>query len=112
MRPNLGLLKRWLLIFGGSGSCLFFGSTTAMEWRDVMPELLDYADAHSAEILGTLSRLVGQESFTTDKAGTDTLSAYIRGRLESMGAVVQSVPQSTVGDHLIADYCQSRWLLR
>lgn len=71
-----------------------------------MPELLDYAAAHSDEILGTLSRLVGQESFSTDKVGTDALSAYIRGRLESMGAVSQIVPQSTVGDHLIADFGQ------
>ncbi len=77
-----------------------------------MPELLDYADAHSDEILETLNQMVGQESFTGDKTGTDILGSYIRGRLESMGAVVQSVPQSTVGDHLIADYCQSRWLLR
>ncbi len=60
-----------------------------------MPEILDYADAHTDEILGTLSQMVGQESFTSDKTGTDILGSYIRGRLESMGAVVQSVPQST-----------------
>lgn len=71
-----------------------------------MPELLDYADAHSDEILETLNRMVGQESFTGDKTGTDILASYIRGRLESMGAVVWPVPQSTVGDHLIADFGQ------
>lgn len=69
-----------------------------------MPELLDYAYSHADEILETLSRLVEQESFSTDKAATDILSTYIRGRLEAMGAVVQSVPQTTVGDHLIADF--------
>ena len=71
-----------------------------------MPELLDYANSRSDEILETLRRLVELESFSTDKASTDTLSAYIRDRLESTGAVVQSVPQATVGDHLIADFGQ------
>lgn len=71
-----------------------------------MPALLDYANAHSDEILGTLSRMVEQESFSTDKEETDILGGYIRGRLELMGALVQAVPQSTVGDHLIADFGQ------
>ena len=71
-----------------------------------MPDLLDYANAHSDEILGTLSRMVEQESFSTDKEETDILGGYIRGRLELMGALVQAVPQSTVGDHLIADFGQ------
>jgi glutamate carboxypeptidase len=71
-----------------------------------MPELLDHANSRADEILGTLRRLVELESFSTDKAGTDALSAYIRGRLESTGAVVQSVRQTTVGDHLIADVGQ------
>jgi glutamate carboxypeptidase len=71
-----------------------------------MPELLDYANARTDEILGTLRHLVELESFSTDKAGTDALSTYIRVRLESIGAVVQSVPQTAVGDHLIADFGQ------
>ena len=71
-----------------------------------MPDLLDYANAHSNEILGTLRRMVEQESFSTDKEETDILGGYIRGRLELMGALVQAVPQSTVGDHLIADFGQ------
>jgi hypothetical protein len=50
-----------------------------------MPELLDYANSRTNEILATLSRLVELESFSTDKAGTDGLSAYIRDRLESTG---------------------------
>ena len=71
-----------------------------------MPDLLNYANAHSDEILGTLRRMVEQESFSTDKEETDILGGYIRGRLELMGALVQTVPQSTVGDHLIADFGQ------
>ena len=61
-----------------------------------MPDLLDYANTHADEILETLRRLVDQESFTTDKADTDLLSAQIRERFESLGATVQSVPQSEV----------------
>jgi glutamate carboxypeptidase len=71
-----------------------------------MPDLLDYANAHADEILETLRILVNQESFTTDKADTDLLSAHIRERFESLGATVQSVPQATVGDHLIVDFGQ------
>jgi glutamate carboxypeptidase len=71
-----------------------------------MPELLDHTNSRTNEILATLSRLVELESFSTDKAGTDGLSAYIRDRLESMGVVVQPVPQTAVGDHLIADFGQ------
>jgi glutamate carboxypeptidase len=71
-----------------------------------MPELLDYTNSRTNEILATLSRLVELESFSTDKAGTDGLSAYIRDRLESIGVVVQPVPQTAVGDHLIADFGQ------
>jgi glutamate carboxypeptidase len=71
-----------------------------------MPELLDYTNSRTNEILETLSRLVELESFSTDKAGTDGLSAYIRDRLESIGVVVQPVPQTAVGDHLIADFGQ------
>jgi glutamate carboxypeptidase len=58
------------------------------------------------DILGTLSRLVELESFSSDKAGTDALGAYIRDRLESIGAMVRPVPQAAVGDHLIADFGQ------
>src|SRR5919106_5046435 len=71
-----------------------------------MPELLDYANARTDEILGTLRRLVELESFSTDKAGTDAVGAYIRDRLEWLGAVVRSVAQAAVGDHLIADFGQ------
>jgi glutamate carboxypeptidase len=71
-----------------------------------VPELLDYANSRSDEILRTLSRLVELDSFNTDKAGTDILSAYIRDRLASIGAMVQPVPQTAVGNHLIADFGQ------
>lgn len=69
-----------------------------------MPELLGHANSHSDDVLETLRRLVDQESFSTDKSGTDLLSSYIRQRMESLGATVQALSQTTVGDHLIADF--------
>jgi ferritin len=47
-----------------------------------MKELLDYADEHADEILATLREMVELESFTADKGGVDTLSAYIRDQFE------------------------------
>ena len=68
-----------------------------------MQEFLEYANRHSSEILDSLRLMVEMESFSTDKASTDLLSAHIRGRLEELGARVQVFPQSQVGDHMIAD---------
>ena len=68
-----------------------------------MTEFLAYADSHADEILGTLRHMVDMESFTADKAATDALGGYIKGRLEGLGAQVRVVAQSEVGDHLVAD---------
>ena len=69
-----------------------------------MKELLDYADEHADEILATLREMVEIESFTADKSGVDTLSAYIRDQFEELGAAVQTVSQDEAGNHLIADW--------
>jgi glutamate carboxypeptidase len=68
-----------------------------------MKEFLEYAENHADEILGTLRHMVEMESFTSDKAATDALGGYIKGRLEEAGAQVRVVPQPEVGDHLVAD---------
>ena len=68
-----------------------------------MKEFLAYAESHSEDILATLSHMVYMESFTADKASTDALGGYIKGQLEGLGAQVRVVPQSEVGDHLVAD---------
>jgi len=68
-----------------------------------MKEFLEYAEKQADEILGTLRHMVEMESFTSDKASTDALGGYIKGRLEKAGAQVRVVPQSEVGDHLVAD---------
>ncbi len=68
-----------------------------------MKELLDYAQAHAADILSSLRHIVETESFSSDKPSVDALGSYIKGRLEALGAWVQVVPQEEAGDHLLAD---------
>lgn len=68
-----------------------------------MKEFLEYAENHAEDILGTLKHMVEMESFTSDKASTDALGGYIKRRLEEAEAQVRIVPQSGVGDHLVAD---------
>jgi len=69
-----------------------------------MKELLDYARDHTENILTTLRQIVELESFTPEKLSLDTLSSYIKDRLEALGARVQVVPQPEFGDHLLADW--------
>ena len=68
-----------------------------------MKEFTAYANDHAAEILETLREMVDLESFSTDKVATDVLGAYIKGRLEAVGATVEVIPQTDVGDHLLAE---------
>lgn len=69
-----------------------------------MKEFLDYAHGHAEDILETLRRIVELESFSTDKPSIDTLSSYIKDRLEALDAQVQVVAQKEAGDHLLADW--------
>ena len=69
-----------------------------------MKELLDYARGHTDEIVNTLRQIVELESFTSDKSSVDTLSSYIKDRLEALDANVQVVAQHEFGDHLLADW--------
>lgn len=68
-----------------------------------MKEFLEHAESHAEEILGTLRNMVEMESFTSDKASTDLLGGFIRGRFQELGAQVRIVPQEEVGDHLVVD---------
>jgi len=67
-----------------------------------MKELLDYAQDHADYILSTLKQMVELESFSSDKASVDALGAYVKGRLETLGALVEVVLQRETGDHLLA----------
>ena len=68
-----------------------------------MKELLDYAQAHSSEILDTVRRIVEMESFSSDHASVNALGTYLMGELEALGARVDLVPQSEAGDHFLAE---------
>ena len=68
-----------------------------------MKEFLSYAQSHTDEIVDTLRQIVELESFSTDKAGVDALSAYIASRLEDLGARIEVVPQPDFGNHMLAD---------
>ena len=51
-----------------------------------------------------LKRLVESESPSADKAAVDRLAAIVAEQARSLGAQVQSVPESRAGDHLIARF--------
>ena len=68
-----------------------------------MKELLDYARAHSDEILSSLREMVEIESFSSDHPGVNRLGAYLRDEMEAVGARVMPIPQTEAGDHFLAD---------
>ena len=68
-----------------------------------MKDLLELAVTETDEILQTLQRIVELESFSSDKASLDALGAYIKARLETLGARVEVIPQADAGDHLLAE---------
>ena len=68
-----------------------------------MKEFLDYAQAHSDEILSSLREMVEIESFSSDHAGVNRLAAYLRDAMEAVGARVMPIPQTEAGDHFLAD---------
>ena len=69
-----------------------------------MKDFLELALAETDEILLTLQHIVELESFSSDKASLDALGAYIKDRLEDLGARVEVVPQTDAGDHLLAEF--------
>ena len=64
---------------------------------------LEYSVRDLDAIVETLRELVELESCSSDKVSVDRIGRYVRRRLEEMGARVDVVPQSEVGDQLLAD---------
>jgi glutamate carboxypeptidase len=62
---------------------------------------------HTSELLDILIRLVQIESPTHDKAAVDRMGAQVAIELRSLGADVETVPQSTAGDHVIGRWNNS-----
>ncbi|MEE9198762.1 MAG: M20 family metallopeptidase, partial [Dehalococcoidia bacterium] len=65
-------------------------------------EFLEYSRGHVGEIIDTLDQLVQRESFTADKPAVDELGRWIRRQLDGLGATTEVIPQSSVGDHILA----------
>ncbi len=68
-----------------------------------MKEFLDYAQAHSGEILSSLREMVEIESFSSDHAGVNRLGSYLQDAMAEVGARVMPIPQAEAGDHFLAD---------
>ena len=66
-----------------------------------MSQLYEYLDAVAGEQLALLERLVNIDSGTDDKAGVDQVGAVLRPLLAELGLAVETVPQTSAGDHLI-----------
>ncbi len=64
--------------------------------------LLAYLNAHQADMVAHLVRLVELESPTDDKAAIDRLGATLAAELRDLGASVTLLPQAAAGDHLCA----------
>ncbi len=64
--------------------------------------LLRYVDDHVPAMLAILDALVSIDSGTYDKAGVDTLGAVLAPALKDLGFDVTRIPQTEMGDHLMA----------
>ena len=69
-----------------------------------MQEILDYCDAHLADIIRTIETLVRLESPTTDKEAVDRCGAELASRLEAIGGKVTRLTREHRGNHLLAEY--------
>lgn len=69
-----------------------------------MPDLLTYFQGQRENMVELLTRLVNVESPTTDKAATDQLGALMEGEFTALGASVTRIPQTEVGDFLLAKW--------
>lgn len=69
-----------------------------------MSELLQYFQSRQQQMVDLLTELVNYESPTKDKALTDRLGAFMEQQFRSLGAAVKRMPQTEVGDFLLAKW--------
>ena len=70
-----------------------------------MPRLtIEEAHDHQQDLLAILRGLVEIESPTLEKAAVDRAGAYVSGQMAELGAEVQRIEQSEVGDHWIGSW--------
>jgi glutamate carboxypeptidase len=64
-------------------------------------EIEAYLQAQLPSMIDLLTRIVGAESFSADKAGVDAVQGIIQAELEARRAEVAVFPQDKVGDHVL-----------
>ena len=64
--------------------------------------IVAFLDSRLDAYLGDLETLVNQDSGSYDKAGVDTVTSWLEGRLRGLGFDVERVPQEAFGDDLVA----------
>jgi glutamate carboxypeptidase len=69
-----------------------------------MPDLRSLISPLLPEMLGLIKQLATLESPSTNKAAVDACAAFVAQQLRSIGAQVQSVPQTNTGNHLLASW--------
>lgn len=69
-----------------------------------MSDLLTYFKSRQPEMVEFLTTLVSYETPTTDKALVDKLGAFMEGEFKRLGASVTRLPQTEVGDFLLAKW--------
>ncbi|MBI4315463.1 MAG: M20 family peptidase, partial [Chloroflexi bacterium] len=70
-----------------------------------MPPLpVSYFARRTDDYLQILIRFIEIESPSTDKAAVDRFGVVVAAELQSLGAIVEIVPQPVMGDHLIGRF--------
>lgn len=69
-----------------------------------MPNFRDYCTAATSAAVQLLKDLCSIESPSGNKAAVNGCSTFVAEQLRALGTEVRSVPQTTAGDHLIADW--------
>jgi glutamate carboxypeptidase len=69
-----------------------------------MTDLRSLCASHLPETLALLKQIVALESPSSNKAAVDACIAFVAEQLRALGAEVQSVPQTSAGNHLLASW--------
>ena len=72
------------------------------------PMTIDEARSHLPDLLIILRRLVEIESPTPEKLAVDRAGSFVAEQMEQLGASVQRIEQSEVGDHWLGSW--GSWL--
>jgi glutamate carboxypeptidase len=72
--------------------------------EEFMTDLRSLCAQHLPEMLSLTKQIAALESPSTDKSAVDACAAFVAEQLRSIGAQVQSVPQTSTGNHLLATW--------